>query len=241
MEKITVTQNGFNDGYIPYLYDKLRKRFSFLESGLCLRGVDGADKTWDDCASNGANVEKKCGVGGRNEDEAELCLQVENAYCPYVRGYLEDVLADILAVGYKYAFFKRRALVPLLKKEERYLLLTAMVSADYKEDKAYIKRGLRGQKNYCIDGFYAFRLRELQKRWGQILEYLPSTLTSRGVEEFVDCLIEDSDGNVFVKDGNVYDGEYRVLSRSVLTGQKSIIGEILLYGARNFARRGKFI
>ena len=191
---------------MSYLYGKLRDRFDFLSATLDMH---------------------------KESDCTEISFRVEDAYRPYVRKFTEDVISDIMSVGYKYAFFERRVPVPLLNAGEKRLLLTAVVSADYKEDKAYIQRRLRGQKIYCLDGFYRFRLRDLQKRWESVLEYLPETITARGVEEFVGYLTEDAEGNAFVKEGKAYDSEYRVLSRSILTGEKSLTGEILLCGAGN--------
>ena len=90
-----------------------------------------------------------------------------------------------------------------------------------------------------MDGFFRFRLRDLQKRWESVLAYLPETINARGVEEFVGYLTEDAEGNAFVKEGKAYDGEYRVLSRSVLTGKGSVAGEILLCGAGHVCCFGK--
>ena len=212
MEKITVTQNGFNGAYISYLYAKVCDRFSFLRADIDTQ---------------------------KDEDGIELSILAEDAYRPYVRKFTESVIADIMAIGYKFEFFWRRAPLPLLNETEKRLLLTAVVSADYKEDKAYIERRLRGQRSYCMDGFFRFRLRDLQKRWESVLAYLPETINARGVEEFVGYLTEDAEGNAFVKEGKAYDGEYRVLSRSVLTGKGSVAGEILLCGAGHVCCFGK--
>lgn len=197
---------------MSYLYGKVRDRFAFLATDIDIL---------------------------REDNLAEICFRVEEAYRPYVRKFTEEVIADIMAVGYKYAFFEKRVPLPLLSAQEKRLLLTAVVSADYKEDKAYIERRLRGQKIYCLDGFFRFRLRDLQKRWESVLEYLPETINARGVEEFVGYLTEEAEGNAFVKEGKAYDGEYRVLSRSVLTGQKSVVAEILLCGAGHVCCFGK--
>ena len=48
---------------------------------------------------------------------------------------------------------------------------------------------------------------------------------------FIEFLAEDGEGKIFLKDGKVYDEEYRPLNRSLLTGVESSIGEILLSGA----------
>ncbi|MBQ8291692.1 MAG: hypothetical protein IJX88_04180 [Clostridia bacterium] len=189
---------------MSYLYKKVRERFSFLPADIDMQ---------------------------KDGDSAQIAFRAEQAYCPYVRRFAEDTIADVIAIGYKYAFFEKRAKLPLLKKEERRLLLTALVSADFKEDRAYVRRRFCGHKNYCLDGVYRFRLRELQSRWEELLDYIPRDMGGRALEEFLGYLTEDGEGKLFVKDGKVYDGEYRVLSRSLLTGRESAVGEILLGNA----------
>ena len=104
-----ITQNGYRLSYMSYLYDKIRERFSFLPT-LC-------------------KFEKTC-------DGGAVSLQAEDAYCSHVRRFAEHAMADVIAVGYKYAYFDNRLALPLLSKEKRHLLISALVSADYKEDQA---------------------------------------------------------------------------------------------------------
>ena len=201
VEEITITQNGYNALYMSYLYGRVQERFSFLPA-VCQLKAEG--------------------------EYAELAFRAERAYCPYVKRFAEENMADVIAVGYKYAFFEKRLSLPLLSEEQKRLLFTALVAADYKDDKAYAYRRLGGGNNYCLDGVYHFRLRELKKRWEGIAEYVPSDMSSASLEGFLEFLTEDGEGKLFVKGGKVYDEEYRVLSRSALTGEETVIGEILL-------------
>lgn len=204
MEEITITQNGFDGLYMSYLFGKVRERFSFLPSTCDME---------------------------RQGDHTEIAFKTEREYCPYVRKYAEEHIADVLAVGYKYAFFEKRLPLVLLAPLQKRLLLTALVAADYKEDRAFIARRIRGFERYCLDGLFHFRLRELQKRWEEIIEYIPADMGETAMEGFVEFLAEDGEGKVFLKSGKVYDEEYRPLTKSLLTGVESPIGEILLSGA----------
>ena len=201
MEEITITQNGFDGRYMSYLYGKVRERFSFLPSE-CQLQTDG--------------------------DHLELAFKTERAYCPYVRRFAEDTIADVIAVGYKYAYFEKRLQLPLLSADQKRLLFTALVAADFKEDKAYTLRRVCGLNQYCLDGTYRFRLRELTKRWSDVAEYVPVDMGEVSLDGFLGFLIEDGESKLFVKDGKVYDDEYRLLSRSYLTGKETPVGEILL-------------
>ncbi len=197
-------QNGFDGLYMSYLFGKVRERFSFLPSAC-------------DLAKKG--------------DRLEIAFKTEREYCPYVRKYAEEHIADVLAVGYKYAYFEKRITLPLLSKLQRRLLLTALVAADYKEDRTYIVRRIRGFEKYCIDGLFHFRLRDMQKRWEEIVDYVPADMGESAMEGFLEFLVEDGEGKLFLKNGKVYDEEYRPLTKSLLTGVESPIGEILLGGA----------
>ena len=204
MEEITITQNGFDGLYMSYLFGKVRERFSFLPSTCDL---------------------------ARQGDYAEIAFKTEREYCPYVRKYAEEHIADVLAIGYKYAYFEKRLPLPALEPLERRLLITALVAADYKEDRMFIARRIRGFERYCLDGLFHFRLRDLQGRWDEIIEYIPTDMGKTAMEGFLEFVAEDGVGKVFLKSGKVYDEEYRIQTKSLLTGVESPIGEILLSGA----------
>ncbi|MBE7085565.1 MAG: hypothetical protein E7366_00220 [Clostridiales bacterium] len=212
VEEITITQNGFDGLYMSYLYGKVRERFSFLPS--------------------------ECDLNKQGE-VTELAFKTESAYCPYVRKFAEENIADVIAVGYKYAYFDKRLPLPMLTKMQRRLLLTALVAADYKEDRAYVARRIRGFEKYCLDGVFHFRLQDLKKRWDGIVEYIPTDMGEASMEGFIEFLAEDGEGKIFLKDGKVYDEKYRLQSKSLLTGVESAIGEILLGGAEQVYCFGK--
>lgn len=204
MEEITITQNGFDSRYMSYLYGKVRERFSFLPAS--------------------------CDLFAEGES-AELAFKTERAYCPYVRKFAEDNIADIIAIGYKYAYFEKKLLLPLLDERQKRLLITALVAADYKEDKAYARKRFSGYEQYSLDGVYHFRLQELKKRWEGIAEYVPTDMSAASLDGFLEFLTEDGEGKLYLKNGKVYDEEYRLLTRSFLTGKETSVGEIVLGGA----------
>ena len=167
----------------------------------------------------------------KDGDFTEIAVKTERAYCPYVRRFVEENVADVIAVGYKYAYFEKRLCLPLLNEREKHLLITALVAADYKEDRAHVARRLCGFASYSLDGVFHFRLQELKRRWEGVVDYVPTDMGVASLENFLEFLTEDGEGKLFVKDGKVYDEEYRLLSRSVLTGNASAVGEILLGNA----------
>ena len=53
------------------------------------------------------------------------------------------------------------------------------------------------------------------------------------MQSFLEFLIGESAGKVFLKEGKLYDEEYRVLNRSALIGRASPVREVILSGADN--------
>lgn len=204
VEEITIIQNGYDSLYMSYLYGKVKERFSFLPSEYGLE---------------------------RHGETTEMAFRTEREYCPYVRKFTEEHIADVLAVGYKYDFFEKRLVLPLLTKPQKRLLLTALVAADYKDDRAHIAKRIRGYEHYCLDGMFHFRLQSLKRRWNEIVEYIPTDMSESAMDGFLEFLAEDGEGKLFLKNGKIYDEEYRPVTRSLLTGVESPIGEIVLGGA----------
>ena len=204
VEEIKIIQKGLDSLYMSYLFGKVRERFSFLPATCQLEQVD-------DCT--------------------KIAFQTDSAYCPYVRKYAEEHIVDVLAVGYKYAFFEKQLPLPMLEPIKRRILLTALVAADYPEDKVLIARRVRGFTSYCLDGLFHFRLQELKKRWEEVINYVPLDMGEEGMEGFLEFVAEDGQGKIFLKSGKAYDEEYRPLTKSLLTGVSSLIGEVLLSGA----------
>lgn len=204
MEKITITQSGFDGLYMSYLYGKVKDKFSYLPSSAELQ---------------------------KSGDTTVLDFQTEKRYCPYVRKFAEEHISDVIAVGYKYCFFKEKLHLPLLKDGEKRLLYTALAAADLKEDRAIVSRVVKGFEQYCLDGVFHFRLRDLKKRWEEIAEYISSDFGTQSLDGFIGFLVSDGVGKMYLKDGKAYDERFHLLTKSALTGKRSLIGEVLLCGA----------
>lgn len=205
VELITITEKS-NPSYIPYLYGKVSERFSFLPADYSLE---------------------------TDEERTKLTMKAEKKYCPYIRKYAEENIAEVIAVGYKYAFFKRNLALPNLTEDEKEILLSSLVAADFSEDVDLIRAKLSSDSEYCIDGTYNFRLVDLKERWKKICEYIPPEFNADSLQSFVEFLVDDGEKKVFLKEGVLYDEEYRPLGRSQLVGEPSQVKEILLAGANS--------
>ena len=203
VEEITITAASTRAKYLSYLYEKLRAKFSFPKG---------------DC-----EVET-------GSDYESVIFSVDETLSPYVRRYAEQNIADVIAIGYKYDYLDKRLSLPLLTDTQKRLLISALIAADFEEDREYALKRLRHDGGYSIEGFFNFRLGELKRRWEGVLAYIPRQFGCAALDDFVNFLVEESDGKVYVKGGKVYDEGYRLLSRGKVFSWGNAVTEILLKG-----------
>ncbi len=205
-------QNGADSRYMTYVYDKIKERFSFLPA--------------------------ECELFQEGEfSQVTFCANEQ--FCPYVQTFLKGLVAQVISVGYKYAYFDKTLQLPLLNAEEKRLLCTALVSADIKEELAFVQERIQDSEICSIDGVFRFRVKELKTRWQEVAGYVQSDFGLQSLIGFLRFVIEDGTGKVFIKDNKAYNAEYKPLSESKLTGKSSLIGEILLSGAAKVYTFGK--
>ena len=141
----------------------------------------------------------------------------------------------MIAVGYKYDYFKKDIPASGLKDFEREILYSALIAADIDEDKRYIVKRTRIFDEYVIDGIFNFRLVPLRHKWEEITGYIPLVFTDKQLREFVRYLIgEKRSKKAIVQGGRVYDGNYNLLERSKLLpalpgmAEGNILREVIL-------------
>lgn len=177
------------------------------------------------------------------DKRSTLTLRINKEYGDVFRGEVEDRIADVIAVRYKYSYFRKYVRFDGLGEFESELLRAALIAADLDEDKKYIIRRLRNFDEYAIDGIYNFRLAPLKRKWNDIVGYVPSYFTDGQLTDFVKYLLGEKRGKrVMVEDGAVYDSSYNKLERISLTDggeDGAIIREVLLSASGKVSVRGK--
>ncbi len=151
------------------------------------------------------------------------------------RRILEGKIAEVLCIGYKYSALQRWIHPAGLNEEDREILIAAIISADFMEDKRYVLTRLQEQEEYTIDGIFHFRLHELQEKWKGVAACVPSVFTRGQLIDFMEFLLGTGRGKVFLKGEEVYDSRCRRLRRSSLIeggrSEMNTIREIVLSGA----------
>ena len=167
---------------------------------------------------------------GEDGGRRYYAFDVADSYAKRLKDTLEDRIADVIAVNYKYDYFKKRIKVAGLKSVEYELLLSALISADIDEDKRYVIARICGSP-YSIDGSFNFTMKPLVDKWNEIVGYIPPYFTAEQLKEFVSFIVsEKKGGRVYVAGGSVYDVDYNLLTRADLAGDGDcrLIREIIL-------------
>lgn len=174
------------------------------------------------------------------DERCVLLFDTPDYYADILREETADRIAEVIAVGYKYDYFKKAVKVAGLTETEREILLASLIAADLKEDKKYAFDKIKEMAEINIDGAFNFRLKPLIKKWRDIADYMPACFVGSQLKDFVSYLLENKKKRTYIDDQKVYDNYYRRLKRCSLLGGKGgeIIREVLLSDCGEVEIRG---
>jgi len=204
--KYLVTDRSYNRSTTEYLYKTMFRRVYAL----------------------GGAVEE-----GQSGDRRYFAAKINGEKSKKFKNVLEDKISDIIAVNYKYDYFKRNVKVDGLKSVEYELLLAALIAADLEEDKKFALSRLSGP-TYSVDGTFWFAMKPLAEKWREIVGFIPSYFAADRLKDFISYIVtEKRGGKVYAMGGKVYDVNYNLLSRAYLTGgdECNVVKEIILSGS----------
>lgn len=178
---------------------------------------------------------------GRSGSRAVLNIECPDNFKEIVNAEIADKLAEIVAIRYKYEFFKKNITVGGMSKTEKEILMASLIAADLDEDKKYAFDRIKKETDVAIDGIYNFRLQPLKKKWQEIVSFVPSSFPNRQLKEFITYLLENKRRKIYIDGGKVYDSHYRRLKKCELLGgdEVSILREVLLSNCGEIELSGK--
>lgn len=203
MTQITITEKDYNENNLLYIQSMMSELFSHA-----------------DCTVR-ENV-----VNGR----ASLVITCPEYYIDIVKAEVSDKIAEVVAIKYKYDYFKKNIKTVGLSAVEKEILFAGLIAADLDDDKKYSFERFKGYNDIAIDGIFNFRMQPLKNKWRDIVQYVPVGFMNSQLKEFVSFLTENKRKRVYIDCGKVYDCHYRRLKRSSLLdgdGVK-IVREVLL-------------
>lgn len=166
----------------------------------------------------------------RHGSRSVFKVDCPEGYKETVCAEIADKLAEVIAINYKYAFFKDSVKTGGLSETEKEILLSGIIAADLDDDKKYAFDRLKASEEIAVDGIYNFRLQPLKKKWSEIISYIPTGFPNSGLKEFITFLLENKRKKIYIDGEKVYDSHYRRLKRSELLGGEklSVLKEVLL-------------
>ncbi len=203
MTQISITESKENQGNLYYIQSLISE---LLVSAKC--------------------SVKEISLGKRSA----LNIECPEHYIDIVRAEIIDKIAEIIVIKYKYDFFKKTLSIGGLNSNERELLITSLIAADFEDDKRYSVERLKSMEEIAVDGVYNFRLSPLKRKWEDVVSYMPGCFISNQLKDFIGFLLENKKKRVYVDCGKVYDSHFRRLKRaSLLEGEElKITKEVLL-------------
>ncbi len=211
---VTITESQNNSSNIIYVKHALNEIIS--QAG-------GEIRTW--MASNRVNLKIDC----------------PEYYSEILKTEALDKICEIIAVKYKYQFFKKNIKIGGLTGDEKEILYASLIAADLDEDKKYTFNKIKGFDNLSVDGIFNFMLTPLKNKWNEIVSYLPPCFLGEQLKDFVSYLIEPRKNRVYVEGCSVYDNHYRRLKRCELLGGENtkLVRELILSNCGEIEVTGK--
>ena len=176
-------------------------------------------------------VHAGCSVRLKNFGErCVLEINYPECYADIIKSEIVDKVSEVIAINYKYNFFKKRLKIAGLSNIEKEILVTSLISADLEDDKKYSFYKLKSDSIIAVDGAFNFKLKALKKKWQDVLNCVPEYFLTTQLKDFISFLLENKKKRVYVEEGLVYDNHYRRLKRSSLLGGEAIkiVREVLL-------------
>lgn len=168
-------------------------------------------------------------------DRIIMYISCGDEHVQLLKKELADYIAEVICIAYKYKLFNDSVSAQGLNLQERELLLSAIIAADFEDDKRFVKSKIQFENQMTIDGLFNFRLQSILKKWKEISAYIPQHFTREELKEFIGYLINEKHGRkIYIKDDTVYDGQYRKMERSELIPkgyENKLLKEVLLSGA----------
>lgn len=203
MTKIIITENDYNQNNLLYIQSVMGELFSHADCSVRFGELSG---------------------------RASLSITCPEYYADIVKAETADKIAEIIAIKYKYDYFKNCIKTVGLKTIEKELLYAGLIAADFDEDKKYAFDKLKSYEDMAIDGIFNFRLQPLKDKWKDVVQYIPAGFMNTQLKEFISYLVKSKKKRVYIDCGKVYDWHYRMLKRSSLLDGDSIkiVREVLL-------------
>ena len=162
----------------------------------------------------GGEVVTKVGDG-----RAYFLAKIPDGCEEIITAIILDKVSDVIAINYKYNYFKKQIRTLGLNEFEYELLLASLISADLKEDKRYVLKRQKNIDNLPIDALFNFQLGALKDKWAEVVGYIPTYFSTEKLCEFINYIVNEKPNKcIRVVNGRVYDANNTLQLKGELMG-----------------------
>ncbi|MBR1983103.1 MAG: hypothetical protein IKA12_00250 [Clostridia bacterium] len=203
MTRLTVSENYKNYSNVEYVKNSLSEILTHTKSSVTTNKTD---------------------------DRLEFIIECSDGYSDIIKSELIDKIAEIIAINYKYNYYKNQIKIAGLTPDEKEILYASLIAADLDADKKYCYNKCKEFDDIAIDGAYNFYLSPLKKKWEDVVSYMPTCFINSQLKDFITYLLENKKKKIYIDGEKVFDTHFRRLKRSDLLGGENvkIIREVLL-------------
>lgn len=105
---------------------------------------------------------------GSGRDYLSIACECYNR--PVVSDALREVVADLIITEFKLEYLKEHAKLPIHNPINYKAFIKALVVFDREFDRELVMRKLTFTREFMLDGFYNFRLKDLKRRWQEVCD-----------------------------------------------------------------------
>lgn len=175
------------------------------------------------------------GLGGSSsvcekDERAAIKITLPDECAQYFKQTLLRAVGDVIAIGYKWEYFKKNVKTSGLNDDEYGFLLCALIAADYADDCAYCERNVAGEP-YSVDGCFNFTMQPLRDKWAEVASCIPQTFIKGQLRDFIAYLVNERKGKrAYLSKEGVFDESFQRLRRASLTGEseREVVRELIL-------------
>ena len=118
-----------------------------------------------------ATIQLKSIITTYSENNKEyIVVACENIEKPRIVFIITDVISEIINGFYKLEFIEKNLMLPIKDNINLCAFKKALVAFDKETDKYIIGRELKINKNLFLDEFFNFRLKQLKRKWMEIIK-----------------------------------------------------------------------
>lgn len=124
-----------------------------------------------------------------NGSRLDISIACETNHKTDVVQIIKSSISDMYLTVCKFNYLNEKLFLPYLKDDSKNILLHTLVAFDRECEASIIEENLVLDNSFALDGFFNFRLKDLKKRWDEIVDLAKNNAMHLSNEETLNELI----------------------------------------------------